>query len=190
MKEIRSSFFCTIFKSIIFEKVYKIWQLFKENLISGNRHSMYFFLYMKWWYSTMWVQKMTPSSIVSICAVQRISSPKTSEKEFCQPPWGTVAVCQTSLCLDAKAHHMTLNALTVIWICKSDLQSLDPISASLWFCAVGSLHFLNVITHNTLRLHQNIPESGIKWLVSFSSEWLCCESRTDPIQLRLVYKMF
>lgn len=128
----------------------------------------------------MRVQKMTPSSIVSIFAVQRISSPKTSEKEFCQSPWGTVAVCQTSLSLDAKAHHMTLNALTLIRICKSDLHSLDLISASLWFCAVGSLCFLNIVG-NTLRLHQNIPESGIKWLVRFSSEWSCCESETDPV---------
>lgn len=123
-----------------------------------------------------------------LCCIEDFLT-KNLWKKFCQSPWGTVAVCQISLCLDAKAHRMTLNVLTVIWISKSDLHSLDLISASLWFCAVGSLRFLNVVG-NTLRLHQNIPESEIKWLVSFSSEWSCCESGTDPVKLRLVYKMF
>lgn len=75
----------------------------------------------------------------------------------------------TSLSLSAKDHHVTLSALTAILICKSDLHSLDLISVSAWFCAVGSLHTINV-TGMTPRLHQIMPVSEIKWLVSFCSQ--------------------
>lgn len=86
----------------------------------------------------------------------------------------------TSLSLSAKDHHVTLSALTAILICKSDLHSLDLISVSLGFCAVESLHPLDV-TGMTPRLHQIMPVNEIKQLVSFCLPWPCCKSRIDPV---------
>lgn len=82
MKRISSTFSYSIFKIVIYEKICKIWQISKQNSISGNRYSIYFFQHMNWWYSTIQEWKVTPSSIVRVCAVQKASSPKILERKW------------------------------------------------------------------------------------------------------------
>lgn len=142
---------------------------------------MYFFWYMDWWYWSILEWKVTPFSAVGDWALQRDSSPKTLEGK-----WNlSVSLSHqlfvkpiASLSVSANDHHVTLSPLTVILICKSDLHDLDLISVSVWFCAVGCLHSLDV-AGMTPRSHQIMPVSEIKWLVSFCSQRSCCESRID-----------
>lgn len=150
----------------------------QANSIFGNRYNMCSFWYTDWWFSSIPEWKMTPFS-----ALQRDFYPKILEGKsnlsVSLSHWLFVKPI-TSLSFSAKDHHVTLSALTAILICKSDLHSLDLISVSVWFCALGSLHSLDV-TGMTPRLHQIMPVSEIKWLVSFCSQWSCCKSRIDRV---------
>jgi len=139
---------------------------------------------MYWWYSSTPEWKATLFTLLGDWALQRGCSAKILEGRWnlsvSLSHWLFVKPI-TSLSLSAKDRHVTLNALTAILIYKSDLHSLDLISVSVRFCAVGSLHSLEV-TGMTPTLHQIMPVSEIKWLVSFCSQWSCYESRIHPVQ--------